>query len=55
MQTLNRVGYISSLILISLSVVGLTQNAFDAITFMALVIFGVISGCLFVYLEWAGE
>jgi len=55
MQTLHRMGYIASLALIFLAVIGLTQGVFDAWGFVSLVAVGVASGCLFVYLEWAGE
>jgi uncharacterized membrane protein len=48
----NRLGYLASIALFFLAIIGLTQGFYDALEFICLVLFGTISGCYFVYQEF---
>jgi len=51
----NRLGYLASIVLFFLAIIGLTQGIYDALDFVCLIAFGTVSGCYFVYQEWIGE
>jgi len=55
MQNLNCLGFLATLILMWLSVVGLFYGAVDVYAFIALIIYGTVSGCYFVYRDYMGE
>jgi len=55
MQNLNCLGYLAALVLMCLSVIGLVSGAVSVFSFIALIIYGTVSGCYFVYRDYMGE
>ena len=55
MQNLNSIGYLATLVLMCLSVLGLFYGAVDVYAFIALILYGTVSGCYFVYRDYVGE
>jgi uncharacterized membrane protein len=51
----NRLGYLASITLFFLAIIGLTQGFYDAFEFVCLIAFGTVSGLYFVYQEFIGE
>jgi len=51
----NRIGQMACIALLCLTEVGVFANAFSFVEFLALMVFGTVAGCYFVYREMAGE
>lgn len=48
-------GYLASLVLMCLALAGLFTGAIGVYAFMACIVYGVVTGCYFVYLEMKGD